>query len=469
MPASRPSRATVWLYVGCALAGFAIAYGAWRHVYVGAAPLSIAWLYLRWIAIGLAAAEGIRRRSLTGCIFVGMLVGAALGHDWASAALHIQVMRDIFLRLIKTIIAPLIFSTLVVGIAGHSDMKKVGRMGIKAIVYFEVVTTIALVIGLAAANLTHAGEGLHLTGATTEPQSTAAAPNASEVILHAFPENIAKAVADGQVLQIVVFALIFAIALALVAEPKRRPMLDFCLSLSEVMFKFTNIVMWFAPFGVAGAIGAIVAQTGGKMLGNLAVLLATLYAALLVFLFGVLLPIALLTRIPVRRFIKAVAEPATIAFATASSEAALPRAMEEMEAMGVPRQTVAFVIPTGYSLNLDGSTLYQSMASLFVAQAAGIHMTLGQQLMLMLTIMLASKGTAGVSRASLVILLGVAMQFKLPAEPIFVLMGIDQLMDMGRTSINVIGNCLASAVVARWEGDFPSATKSAAVAEATLS
>ena len=451
----RPNRAAAWIYVVCAVAGLAIAVGAWRHGYLAAPALSVTWLYLRWLAIGAAAAEAIRRRSLTGCIFVGMLVGAALGHDWPSAALKIQVTRDIFLRLIKTIIAPLIFSTLVVGIAGHSDLKKVGRMGIKAIVYFEVVTTLALIIGLAAINLTRAGEGVNLVGVATEKQ--AGTMSASDLILHAFPENIAKAIAEGQVLQIVVFTLIFAIALALVSEAKRKPMLDFCSSLSEVMFKFTNLVMWFAPFGVAGAIGAIVAQTGGKILGNLAVLLATLYGALLVFLFGVLLPIALLARIPIRRFVKAVAGPATIAFATANSEAALPRAMEEMEAMGVPRETVAFVIPTGYSLNLDGSTLYQSMAAMFVAQAAGMHLTLGQQLMLMLTIMLASKGTAGVSRASLVILLGVAMQFNMPSEPIFLLMGIDQFMDMGRTSINVIGNCLASAVIARWEGELPAA------------
>jgi Na+/H+-dicarboxylate symporter len=466
----RPSRAAVWLYAGCAVAGLAIAFGAWRHVYLAASPLAISGLFLRWVVIGVATAESIRRRSLTACIFAGMLVGGALGHDWAGAALHIQVLRDIFMRLIKTIIAPLIFSTLVVGIAGHSDMKKVGRMGIKAIVYFEVVTTFALVIGLAAANLTHAGEGMNLTAAPAQTAPAGASmPTASKLILDAFPENIAKSIVDGQVLQIVVFTLIFAIALALVSESKRQPMLSFCNSLAEVMFKFTNIVMWFAPFGVAGAIGAIVAQSGGKILGNLAILLATLYGALLVFLVGVLWPIALLARIPVRRFLRAIAEPVTIAFATASSEAALPRAMEEMEAMGVPRETVAFVIPTGYSLNLDGSTLYQSLASLFVAQAAGIHLTLGQQVMLMLTIMLASKGTAGVARASLVILLAIAIQFKLPPEPIFVLMGIDQLMDMARSSTNVIGNCLASAVIARWEGEFPSATQSAAVAEATPS
>ena len=291
-------------------------------------------------------------------------------------------------------------------------------------------------------------------------------PKAADLVLHAFPENIAKAIAEGQVLQVVVFSLIFAIALALLTDEKRRPMLAFCESLAETMFKFTNIVMWFAPVGVFAAIAMTVAQTGLSVLSNLALLLATLYAALIAFLLFVLLPVALIARVPLKTFMRAVSEPATIAFATASSEAALPRAMEAMEAIGVPRETVAFVIPTGYSFNLDGSTLYQAMAAIFVAQAGGIPLTIGQQIALMLTIMLASKGTAGVSRASLVILLGVAAQFKLPVEPIFLLMGIDQLMDMGRTSVNVIGNCLATVVIARWEGEFGNVPPSPVVVDA---
>jgi proton glutamate symport protein len=284
--------------------------------------------------------------------------------------------------------------------------------------------------------------------------------------LHTVPENIAKSVADGQILQVVVFSILFGIALALVREERRRPLVQLTESLAETMFKFTNIVMWFAPLGVGAAIAYTVGSTGMGILVNLAKLLATLYVALFVFVFGVLLPIALVARVPIRRFIGAAAEPVTIAFATANSEAALPRAMEAMEALGVPRQTVAFIMPTGYSFNLDGSTLYLSLAAIFVAQAAGIHMSLGQQLLLMFTLMLTSKGVAGVSRASIVILLGTVGSFGLPVEPVFILLGIDQLMDMARTSVNVLGNCLATVVIAKWEGDFETEKASAVVMSA---
>jgi proton glutamate symport protein len=281
-----------------------------------------------------------------------------------------------------------------------------------------------------------------------------------------FPENIAKSIAEGQVLQIVVFSIVFGIALAMLSDKKRRPMLAFAESLSETMFKFTNLVMYFAPVGVGAAIAYTVGHMGLGILVNLFKLLATLYVALIVFMLAVLLPVALLARIPIRRFISAIAEPVSIAFATTSSEAALPRAMEAMEALGVPRQIVAFVIPTGYSFNLDGTTLYLSIASVFVAQAAGIHMSLGQQLLMVFTLMLTSKGVAGVPRASLVILLGTAASFNLPVEPIFIILGIDELMDMARTSVNVIGNCLATAVIARWEGEFGKAAPSAVIKEA---
>jgi proton glutamate symport protein len=278
--------------------------------------------------------------------------------------------------------------------------------------------------------------------------------NVIDTILHVFPENLAKSVAEEQILQVVVFSILFGIALAIVREDRRRPMLNFTESLAETMFKFTNIVMYFAPVGVGAAIAYTVGTTGTGILVNLAKLLLTLYIALLVFVFGVLLPIALLARVPLKKFVAAVAEPVSIAFGTANSEAALPRAMEALENIGIPRQVVAFVMPTGYSFNLDGSTLYLSLASIFVAQAAGIHLTLGQQLLMMLTLMLTSKGVAGVSRASLVILLGTVGSFGLPVEPVFILLGIDQLMDMARTSVNVLGNCLATVVVARWEGDY---------------
>jgi Na+/H+-dicarboxylate symporter len=359
----------------------------------------------------------------------------------------------IFLRLIRCIIAPLLFGTLVSGIAGHSNLKKVGRMGLKAIIFFEAVTTPALFIGLAAINISRAGVGVHLPPAAGETLQVQRM-TASETILHIFPENLAKSIADGQILQVVVFSILFGIALAMVREERRRPLIALAESLTETMFKFTNLVMYMAPLGVGAAIAYTVATTGTGILFNLAKLLLTLYAALLIFILGVLFPVALLVRVPLKKFIAAVAEPVSIAFGTASSEAALPRAMEAMEAIGVPRSVVAFVMPTGYSFNLTGSTLYLSLAAIFVAQAAGVPLSIGQQLLLMLTLMLTSKGVAGVSRAAIVILLGTAGSFGLPTEPIFILLGIDQLMDMGRTSVNVLGNCLATVVISRWEGDF---------------
>ena len=424
-------------------------------------------MILRWVAIAALTAYAVLHRSLTTWIFVAMLAGAELGHDSPAAAISLRVLSVIFLRLIKTIIAPLLFSTLVAGIAGHADLKKVGRMGIKAIIYFEVVTTLALIIGLTAINVSKAGVGVVLpTTASTEQLAAPQKITASGTLLHAFPENIAKAIADGEVLQIVVFSILFGIALALVSEERRKPLMNVIESLVEVMFKFTNIVMLFAPIGAGAAIAYTVASSGFGVLGNLAKLLATLYVALVAFVTLVLLPIALVARVPIRRFLSAVAEPFTIAFATANSEAALPRAMEEMEAFGVPRQVVAFVMPTGYSFNLDGSTLYLSLAAIFVAQCAGRHMTLAEQITLMVTLMLTSKGVAGVSRASLVVLLGTATAFNLPVEPIFLILGIDQLMDMARTSVNVLGNCLATVVIAKWEGDFGTEAPSPAVLEA---
>lgn len=407
----------------------------------------------RWVFILVFAIHALQRRTLTTWIFFAMVAGAALGHDWPHVGANLRVVSLIFLRLIKTIIAPLLFATLVSGIAAHSDLKKVGRMGVKALIYFELVTTLALFIGLAAINLSQAGVNANITAPATEKVSVEKSTT-SDVFLHIVPENIAKSVAEGQVLQVVVFSILFGIALAMVKEDRRRPMLAFTESLAETMFKFTNIVMLFAPLGVGCAIAATVATTGLGILANLAKLLATLYVALLVFVFGVLLPIAVLVKVPIRRFWAAVAEPVSIAFGTSSSEAALPSAMEALEAFGVPRQIVAFVLPTGYSFNLDGSTLYLSLAAIFVAQAAGVHLGLGQQLLLVGTLMLTSKGVAGVSRASLVILLGTVGSFGLPTEPVFILLGIDQLMDMARTSVNVLGNCLATVVVARWEGEM---------------
>jgi proton glutamate symport protein len=414
------------------------------------------WLLMtsRWVAICGLVAYALIRKSLTTWILVSMAVGAEIGHDWPAVAVNLRILSLIFLRLIKTIIAPLIFATLVVGIAGHHDLKQVGRMGIKALVYFEVVTTIALFIGLASINLTKAGEGMRLPPGAQVEDLAAARQSASDVIMHVFPENVAKSIAEGQILQIVVFSILFGIALAMLSESKRRPMLAFCESLSETMFKFTNLVMLFAPVGVGAAIAYTVGHMGLGIMVNLFKLLGTLYIALMLFLGLVLFPIALIARVSVRRFVAAVAEPVSIAFATTSSEAALPSAMEAMESVGVPRHIVAFVMPTGYSFNLDGTSLYLSLAAVFVAQAAGIQMSFGQQLLMVFTLMLTSKGVAGVSRAALIILLGTVNSFGLPVEPVFILLGIDQLMDMARTSVNVIGNCLATAVIARWENEM---------------
>ncbi|HVP37765.1 MAG TPA: cation:dicarboxylase symporter family transporter [Candidatus Saccharimonadales bacterium] len=408
----------------------------------------------RWLVILGLVLLGLQRRTLTTWILVAMVAGAEVGHDLPQQAVQLRLLSQIFLRMIRTIIAPLLFSTLVVGIAGHSDLKQVGRMGLKALVYFEIITTFALFIGLGAINLSQAGRGIHLPPAPRTEKIEAVHQTPADVITHIFPENIAKSVAEGQILQVVVFAVVFGIALALLPEARRRPLLAVVGSLADTMFKFTNIVMYFAPVGVGAAIAYTVGHMGLGILGNLLKLLATLYAALAAFILLVLLPVALMIRLPLRRFVSAIAEPVSLAFATTSSEAALPRAMEAMEAIGVPRRIVAFVMPTGYSFNLDGTSLYLSLAAVFVAQAAGISMSWPQQLFMVFTLMLTSKGVAGVPRAALVILLGTAASFNLPVEPIFIILGIDELMDMGRTSLNVIGNCLATVVVARWEGEF---------------
>jgi proton glutamate symport protein len=452
MQKTESQRENIALVTAAALGCVALAY--WR---IAGGSASLMFPFLRWAALAALIAYGLFKRTLMAWIFVAMLLGAEVGYDFPNVATNLRVLAMIFLRLIKTIIAPLLFATLVVGIAGHSNLRQVGRLGLRSIIYFEIVTTIAIFLGLGAINLTKAGVGVHLPPAPVT-DGVPAKLSAEETILHAFPENIAKAVADNAVLQVVVFSLIFAVALAMVSAPKRAVMLSFCESLAETMFKFTNIVMYMAPIGVGAAVAYTVAHTGMGIVASLLKLVLTLYAALLVFVFGVLLPIALVFKVPLKRFVKAAMEPVTIAFATSSSEAALPSAMEAMESIGVPRQIVAFVIPTGYSFNLDGSSLYLSVATIFVAQVGGIHLSLGQQLLLMLTLMLTSKGVAGVSRASLVILLATATSVGLPTEPMFLLLGVDQLLDMARTAVNVLGNCLATVVMAKWEGEFDNAS-----------
>jgi len=412
-------------------------------------------LIFRLLSVALLFVFALRKRTLTTWILVCMVAGAEFGYDVPEVAKKLQVLSDIFLRMIKTIIAPLLFSTLVVGIAGHADIKQIGRMGWKSLLYFEIVSTLALFIGLLAINIGKAGVGVVLP---PNPEAPAIAnmkvQTTSDFILHIFPENIAKSIFEGQILQIVVFSVIFGIAVAMVKEKYRAPMIRFSESLAEIMFKFTNIIMYYAPIAVFAAIAYTIGHMGLDILFNLFKLLATLYVALVVFLVFVLVPVALIFRIPLKPFIKAISEPATIAFATSNSESALPSAMESMEKFGIPRKIVAFVIPTGYSFNLDGTTLYLSLASIFVAQAAGIDLPIGKQIIICFTLMLTSKGVAGVSRASLVILLGTVVSFGLPVEPVFIILGIDVLMDMARTSVNVIGNCLATAVIARSENEF---------------
>lgn len=417
-------------------------------------PVSLL-LIFRILALATLFLYSYKRRSLTTWILVSMIAGAEFGHDLPETAKNMQVLSKIFLRLVKTVIAPLLFATLVYGIAGHSNLKQVGRMGWKSLLYFEIISTIALFIGLAAINISRAGEGINFAVAQNQDLlQNVQKQEVQDIILNIFPENFVKAIYQGEILQIVVFCIMFGISVALIGDKYRKPMVTFTESLSEVMFKFMNMVMLFAPFAVFAAIAYTVGHMGIDVLMNLFKLLLTLYAALLVFLIFVLVPVMLLLKIPVRNFFRAISEPASLAFATTSSESALPKAMEAMEKFGVPRKIVAFVMPTGYSFNLDGTTLYLSLATIFIAQVGGINLSLSQQLMIVLTLMLTSKGVAGIPRASLVILLGTAASFGLPVEPIFIILGIDELMDMARTAINVTGNCLATVVVAKWEGEF---------------
>ena len=396
--------------------------------------------------------RAVKRPSLTFWIVFAMVAGILTGVFFpnASRSAWMSLLATVFLRLIRSIIAPLLFGSLVAGLAGSGSLKTMGRVGLKALVYFEVVTTFALAVGLAAVNIARPGAGVQIQSAA----ATTAAPapiSFPSLVEHAFPASIADAWARGDVLEIVVFALLFGAA-ASAAGAKARPVVDFCAALAETMFRYTRYVMYTAPFGVFGAMAAAIGKNGPGVLIGLGKLLLTLYVALAVFVLCVLLPAALLARVPLRPFIHAVREPFLIAFSTSASEAALPLALENMETLGVPNHIAAFVIPAGYSFNLDGSTLYLALAAMFVAQAANAPMPLGRQLALMVTLMLTSKGVGGVPRAALVILAGTLASFQLPAEGVAVLLGADVLLDMVRTSVNVLGNCLASAVVARWEG-----------------
>jgi proton glutamate symport protein len=407
---------------------------------------------------------GWRRITPTQWVVISMIIGAGLGYFFPDSdrstgfhATDLQLLSAIFLRMIKCLIAPLLFGTLVMGIAGHGDdLKRVGKLAFRSILYFEVVTTLALVVGLLAVNIVKPGVGVTLDGATADSAAgmAQATPSMAGVLEHTVPQSIVDAAARNDAVQIVFFAIIFAAALSQVQGPARTFMLSFCDSLSEVMFKFVGIVMTVAPVGIGAAMAVTVGRSGIVVLTHLGVLVLTLYGALIVFVLMVLLPIAFTCRVPLRRFWQACRDPWLVAFSTASSEAALPLALRNLERLGVPRRIASFVLPTGYAFNMDGTTLYLALASVFVAQAAGIDMPLSRQILMMFTLMLTSKGLAAVPRASLVVLSATMVQFGLPLQGVAVILGVDALMDMARTSLNVLGNCLAAVLMARWDGSF---------------
>ena len=398
-------------------------------------------------------------KRLTLHIFVALVAGILFGWLLPQYAVKMQPLGDLFLRMVKMIIAPLIFATLTVGIAGHGNVKNLGKIGLKTIIYFEIATTIALILGLVMANILKPGAGFNIDissmslAMVEQMQHTPQGLSLAQMLVHSVPVSVVESMAKGDLLQIVVFAIFFALAVCAVGQ-KARPVLDFLQSTCDIMFKFTEYVMKFAPLGVFGAISATIGQNGIGILVSYGKLIAITYLSLIAFIVIVLVLACRIINVPFLGILKAIKDPALLAFTTASSEAALPKAMEIMEKFGVPKSIVSFVMPMGYTFNLDGSTLYLTLATLFCAQVVGINIPLEQQLMIMFTLMLTSKGIAGVPRVSLVILTGTLSSFGLPVVGVAVLLGIDQILDMGRTTVNLIGNCVATTVVARWENEF---------------
>jgi len=411
----------------------------------------------RWIGIACFVVFAFRKPSLMTWTFLAMLAGVELGIDAPHAAAQVRLPGDLFLRLIRMIVAPLLFATITTGIAGHNELRSVGRVAIKALILFEVVTTLGLIIGVVAMNLSGAGWGIAIPAALegAAPAAAQAPQTWQQIVLNLFPDNIAQAVAQNQILQVAIFSILFGSALAMLPDQKRAPLVSDLQALADVMFQLTRIIMYLAPLAAGAAIAYTVGSTGLATLLPLAKLVVTYYIALTAFALLVMIPVLAMFRVPLRGFLRAVGEPAAIGFATTTSEAALPLAMERMEEFGVPRWIVSFVIPTGYSFNMTGGSVYLSMAAVFVAQAAGIHLTFGRQIAVVLVLMAASKGIAGVPRASLVVLLATASAVHLPTAPILLILGVDTLMDMGRTMMNVVGNCMAAAVIGRTEGALP--------------
>ncbi len=447
---SQPDR-IAWI---CGIAGAILfAIGA----ALGLAHILVPGITLRWIAIAFLTAVAVRKPSLMSWTFLAMLAGIELGLDAPHIAAQVRLPGDLFLRLIRMIVAPLLFATITTGIAGHSELRSVGRVAVKALVLFEVVTTLGLIIGVVAMNLSGAGWGVVIPPSIegTAPPIAHAPETWQQIILNLFPNNIADAVAQNQILQVAIFSILFGAALALLSEAKRAPLVAVLQSLADTMFQLTRFIMYLAPFAAGAAIAYTVGSTGLATLLPLAKLVGTYYIALAAFVGLVMIPTLAIFHVPIGRFISAVGEPAAIGFATTTSEAALPLAMERMEEFGVPRWIVSFVIPTGYSFNMTGGSLYLSMAAVFVAQAAGIHLTFGRQLAVVLVLMAASKGIAGVPRGSLVVLLATASAVHLPTAPILLILGVDTLMDMGRTMLNVVGNCMAAAVIGQTENAAP--------------
>lgn len=404
----------------------------------------------------------MKHSRLTALIFIALILGVLVGHFAPDLAVKMRPFAVIFLRMVKMIIAPLLFATLVVGIAGHGDIKSLGKIGIKTVVYFEIVTTLALIIGLTMGNIFKPGSGFVSEAVGANPAlmreaglmaATSAHTSISEMVMNIFPTSIVQAMSEGNLLQIVVFSIFFALAICTVGKAA-KPVMDVLNSVSQIMFKFTEFVMYFAPLGIFGAIAATVGANGLAILKNYAKVIFSLYTALAVFVLVVLFIACKYARISFRNLIKAVQEPAILAFTTASSEAAFPKAIEIMERFGVPKNIVSFVMPTGYTFNLDGSTLYLAMAVIFSSQIVGINLDLNQQIIMMLALMLTSKGIAGVPRVSLIVLAGTLASFNIPIIGVAILLGIDQILDMGRTTVNLIGNCVATVVIARWEKAF---------------